>query len=233
MNWHGDHLDHTRSGCVAGLAQRVLVMYGGYIIEESSMADLFANPSHPYTVGLLGSLPRVDEKEHGRLYSIEASPLFCFRGRVPVRLPRAASGPLKVLEGKSRAGSGLGWTPYRMLGRHQNREKPLMNSQNEILLKVEDLKMHFPIYRGVFQRQVGAVHAVDGVSFDVKRGETLGLVGESGCGKTTTGRAILQLYKPTAGKVYFDGADLISLKREEMRWMRRQIQMIFQDPMPV
>ena len=70
--------------------------------------------------------------------------------------------------------------------------------------------MHFPICRGVFQRQVGAVHAVDGVSFDVKRGETLGLVGESGCGKSTTGRTILQLYKPTAGDVYFEGVDLVT-----------------------
>ena len=105
-----------------------------------------------------------------------------------------------------------------------------MTNNNEALLKVVDLKMHFPIYRGVFQRQVGAVHAVDGVSFDVKRGETLGLVGESGCGKSTTGRAILQLYKPTAGEVIFEGTDLVGLKREEMRWMRRQMQMIFQDP---
>ncbi len=105
-----------------------------------------------------------------------------------------------------------------------------LQNNNEALLKVEDLKMHFPIYRGVLQRQVGAVHAVDGVSFDVKRGETLGLVGESGCGKSTTGRAILQLYKPTAGSVIFEGIDLISLKHEEMRKTRRKIQMIFQDP---
>lgn len=105
-----------------------------------------------------------------------------------------------------------------------------MPNNTEVLLKVVDLKMHFPIYRGVFQRQVGAVHAVDGVSFDVKRGETLGLVGESGCGKSTTGRTILQLYKPTAGEVMFEGTDLVTLKREEMRWMRRQMQMIFQDP---
>jgi oligopeptide transport system ATP-binding protein len=103
-------------------------------------------------------------------------------------------------------------------------------NNHDTLLHVEDLKMHFPIYRGVFQRQVGAVRAVDGVSFDVKRGETLGLVGESGCGKSTTGRTILQLYKPTAGAVTFDGTDLITLKGEQMRQMRRKMQMIFQDP---
>ncbi len=80
----------------------------------------------------------------------------------------------------------------------------MSNNNTDILLKVEDLKMHFPIYRGVFQRQVGAVRAVDGISFDVHRGETLGLVGESGCGKSTTGRAILQLYKPTDGAIHFE-----------------------------
>jgi oligopeptide transport system ATP-binding protein len=90
--------------------------------------------------------------------------------------------------------------------------------------------MHFPIFRGVIRKQVGAVRAVDGISFNIQRGETLGLVGESGCGKSTTGRAILQLYKPTAGKVFFDGADLIALKGEELRLMRRKMQMIFQDP---
>jgi len=104
------------------------------------------------------------------------------------------------------------------------------NNNNEVLLKVDDLMMHFPIYRGVFQRQVGAVRAVDGVSFEVQRGETLGLVGESGCGKSTTGRTILQLYKPTAGGVNFEGKDLVKLKGEEMRLMRRKMQMIFQDP---
>jgi oligopeptide transport system ATP-binding protein len=103
-------------------------------------------------------------------------------------------------------------------------------NNNDTLLNVDDLKMHFPIYRGVLQRQVGAVRAVDGVSFDVKRGETLGLVGESGCGKSTTGRTILQLYRPTSGKVTFDGTDLVHLKGEELRQMRRKMQMIFQDP---
>lgn len=99
----------------------------------------------------------------------------------------------------------------------------------EILLKVENLKMHFPILAGVFRRQVGAVKAVDGVSFNIHRGETLGLVGESGCGKSTTGRAILQLYEPTEGNVYFGDVDLASLRGEEMRRLRSEMQMIFQD----
>ena len=101
----------------------------------------------------------------------------------------------------------------------------------DILLEVKDLKMYFPVSSGMlFQRTTAYVKAVDGVSFTVKRGETLGLVGESGCGKTTTGRCILQLYKPTAGQVIFDGQDLTRLKSKQMRAMRREMQVIFQDP---
>ena len=103
-------------------------------------------------------------------------------------------------------------------------------TDNNVLLRVDNLVKHFPIMRGIFQKQVGAVRAVDGVSFDVKRGETLGLVGESGCGKSTTGRAILQLYRPTSGNVFFGDVDLTKLKGEELRQMRRKMQMIFQDP---
>jgi oligopeptide transport system ATP-binding protein len=105
-----------------------------------------------------------------------------------------------------------------------------MTATSEVLLHVQDLKMHFPIYKGLLRRQIGAVHAVDGISFDVHRGETLGLVGESGCGKSTTGRAILQLYTPTSGEVDFDGVDIIKLRGEELRHTRRKMQMIFQDP---
>ncbi|MBM4434596.1 MAG: ABC transporter ATP-binding protein [Chloroflexi bacterium] len=99
------------------------------------------------------------------------------------------------------------------------------------ILEVGRLTMHFPLTQGIiFQRQVGAVHAVDGIDFFVEKGETLGLVGESGCGKSTTGRAILQLYKPTAGSVKFEGTELTTLGGEQMRRMRRKMQMIFQDP---
>ncbi len=104
-------------------------------------------------------------------------------------------------------------------------------AEPEVLVRVENLVKYFPITRGIIiQRQVGAVHAVDGLTFDIYKGETLGLVGESGCGKSTTGRTILQLYRPTSGSVHFEGVDLVKLKGEELRRMRRRMQMIFQDP---
>lgn len=113
----------------------------------------------------------------------------------------------------------------------QTLEKPKRANEGDVILQVRDLKKHFPINAGfVIQRQVGAVKAVDGVSFDVLRGETLGLVGESGCGKSTTGRTILQLYKPTEGSVKFEGQELTHLPNNQMRQIRREMQIIFQDP---
>jgi oligopeptide transport system ATP-binding protein len=105
------------------------------------------------------------------------------------------------------------------------------SARDRILLSVSDLRMYFPVTEGlIFERRIGDVHAVDDVSFELPRGETLGLVGESGCGKSTTGRTILRLYKPTAGKIIFDGVDVTNLKGEALRKTRRRMQMIFQDP---
>jgi len=107
----------------------------------------------------------------------------------------------------------------------------MVTHNGNTLLEVMELKVHFPITRGlILQRRIGAVKAVDGISFAIREGETLGLVGESGCGKSTTGRAILQLYKPTSGQVLFRGQDLCQLRGDQLRRMRRQMQMIFQDP---
>ncbi len=100
----------------------------------------------------------------------------------------------------------------------------------DLLLQVRALAMHFPIYKGILRRQVGAIRALDGVSFDIVRGETLGLVGESGCGKSTTGRTILRLYDPTDGRITFDGRDITRMHGEGLRRIRPRMQMIFQDP---
>jgi oligopeptide transport system ATP-binding protein len=105
------------------------------------------------------------------------------------------------------------------------------HSNSETLIEVKDLKMYFPVTKGiVLRRKIGDVKAVDGLTFSIRKGETLGLVGESGCGKSTTGRALIQLYKPTTGEVIFHGTDLTKLAPEQMRQMRRKVQMIFQDP---
>ena len=102
---------------------------------------------------------------------------------------------------------------------------------SETLLDVRDLKMHFPLTQGIlFQRVVGHVRAVDGISFSIERGKTLGLVGESGSGKTTIGRTLIRLYKPTAGQILFGNQDLATLKGEDLRQIRRRVQMVFQDP---
>src|SRR5439155_6021917 len=108
---------------------------------------------------------------------------------------------------------------------------PNVETASDVLVNVQGLKMYFPVTAGlIFQRKIADVKAVDGVNFEVKKGETLGLVGESGCGKSTTGRAILQLYKPTAGSVRFGNLELTKLGGNELRRMRRKMQMIFQDP---
>jgi oligopeptide transport system ATP-binding protein len=104
------------------------------------------------------------------------------------------------------------------------------SAHRDVLLRIDALAMHFPIYKGVLRRQVGAIRAVDGISFDIARGETLGLVGESGCGKSTAGRTILRLYDPTAGRISFDSTEITSLRGEALRSMRPRMQMIFQDP---
>jgi oligopeptide transport system ATP-binding protein len=103
-------------------------------------------------------------------------------------------------------------------------------TESDVLLRVRNLKKHFPITGGLLNRRVGAVKAVDGISFEIKPGETLGLVGESGCGKSTTGRAILQLQRPTSGQVFFEDQELTQLSPGELRWLRLKMQMIFQDP---
>ena len=234
-------------GVVAMMAQRVAVMYAGQIVETAVRADFFRHPRHPYSRKLFQSLPG----KHKRGASLEViaggvpSLRQEFRGcRFVERCDRAwdlcHQQPPRWIEDVSggvrchlydsaipqSAVSG-NETPKADQARHA--EMPSQDKTDR-LLQVQDLKVYFPIQRGIFKRTVGYVRAVDGVSLEIGRGHTLALVGESGCGKTTVGNGILQLVRPTAGRVVFAGKELHTLSTRVLRPLRHQFQVIFQDP---
>jgi peptide/nickel transport system ATP-binding protein len=238
-------------GVIAEVAHRVAVMYGGRIVETGSVEEIFARPRHPYTIGLLRSLPRIDGGQE-RLIPIAGQPPApaqlppgcAFHPRCPIGRDRplcAAEAPAAIAatgghgsachfvaeaaaQGDAmRAVRGPGPQPVAEAG-------PAVSGGAEPLLRVEGLQVHFPIRAGLLRRQVGTVRAVDGVDLTLRAGETLGLVGESGCGKTTTARAIMGLVRATAGRVTFEGKDITNLPRDDMRRVRRHMQYIFQDP---
>ncbi len=244
-------------GVIAGLADRVLVMYAGRVVEIGTAEDVFYRPSMPYTLGLLGSLPRLDSDGTERLRQIPGAPpsmlgdrTGCpFAPRCPLAQevclesePDLVVVPSVTSDGR-RSPLGLPlrrggrtrrprWCLLRRCRRQRDRQRDRERHRQrgrtvtiseigadtaaprapEVLLEVTDLVKHFPLRGGTFVRhKVGVVHAVCGVSFTISPGETLGLVGESGCGKSTTGRSVLQLIKPTSGSVRFDGTELTEL----------------------
>jgi len=231
-------------GIVAGMADRVTVMYAGQLVEAASRDRFFADARHPYSQRLFESLPNIDKRDH----ALQTIP-----GFVPV-LDRDFTG-CRFAERCDEA-----WdycrthTPsWRISTDHHHVrchledktiDAPRRSRQKDTppahvsattagdgkLLVVSGLKIHFPIHRGVFRRVTGQVHAVDGVSLDIPAGHTQALVGESGCGKTTVGKGILQLIRPTAGSVLFDNTELTRLKGERLRKQRTDFQFIFQDP---
>ena len=203
-------------GVIAEISDHVAVMFQGHLVEYGDVLDIFSNPTHPYTRSLLACRPSLDTK-YRRLPT--TSTFMDWRkdehNNLIIDEKEVDASELKKLE-------------------HVGREK-LVNPEGEPLLEVEDLKVWFPIRKGVFGRIVDYVKAVDGVSFKVWPGQTLGLVGESGCGKTTTGRALLRLIEnkggvKVEGKVLFEGRDVFGLDPKEFRDLRRHMQIIFQDP---
>jgi peptide/nickel transport system ATP-binding protein len=226
-------------GVVARMAHRVAVMYAGQIVEVAKRERFFAAPQHPYSRKLFEALPT--GKRGGELAVIKGQvpPLTgefhrCrFTERCDFAFERCsaeAPGWTRIAEGhevrcflreKERAGA---------LRETEAGAAPARAAESAPLLTVRNLRVHFPIRRGLFKRAAGWVKAVDGTSLEIRAGRTLGLVGESGCGKTTVGRAILQLVRPTAGEVQFDGVELTRLSGSALRARRRDFQIIFQDP---
>jgi len=204
-------------GVVAEIADRILVMYKGKLVEQGKVLNIFTDPQHPYTKGLLACRPKLSAKAQSVLPTVSDFMEEDAEGNI-IEKRKAIYEPslAEVVNGYVDTVTGL-------KQQQENKQKPP-------LLQVKDLKVYFPIKKGFFGRTTDHVKAVDGVTFDVQPGETIGLVGESGCGKTTLGRALLRLVEPTEGSILFDGRDIARLSAEELRRSRRDFQMIFQDP---
>ena len=195
-------------GVIAELADRVVVMYHGHIVEQGDVLSIFDQPQHPYTKGLLACRPRLEST-------------FKVLPTVSDFLEETEEGGEIQLSEKPDAAAHIEAL--------QQIEEPAVD-ENDLLLEVADLKVHFPERAGFFSGPTGVVKAVDGISFTVPRGSTLGLVGESGCGKTTTGRAILNLVAPTSGSVKFAGMEIAGFGASSMLPLRKRMQIVFQDP---
>jgi glutathione transport system ATP-binding protein len=241
-------------GVVAGFADRVAVMYAGRVVETGSVDDVYYRPRMPYTLGLLGSIPRLDAGERTKLTPIEGTPPSLVG--LPVGCPFAPRCPMRIqicVEQEpplAEVGAGVGHRAAchrsdEIATQHLTGEDmfaaesfgpPAVASvpreERQVVLEVQDMAKHYPLTKGVImRRRIGTVHAVDGISFDLREGETLGLVGESGCGKTTTIMEILGLARPTAGRVLVLGRDTGRMPKDQKFAVRRDLQVVFQDPL--
>jgi len=233
-------------GVVARSAHRVGVMYAGEIVESAGREDFFHEPRHPYTRMLFAALPNLGQREAalatipGQVPPLHAMPAGCrFAPRCPVAMAVCSQeSPVWTDLGKGHQ-VRCHWVARQQVTASTSDLMPLPAAVSpaspkaaalaEPLLQVQDLKVHFPIRKGVFKCTVGHVKAVDGVSLELARGRTLALVGESGCGKTTAGKALLRLLA-ASGSVRLDGREVLELSPRQLKPLRRRMQMVFQDP---
>ena len=255
-------------GVVAGMADRVMVMYAGKAVETGPVDEIFFRSRMPYTLGLLGSLPRLDVDSSARLRPIPGAPPSLIR--LPLGCPFVPRCPVAISRCGKEEPALLAVAPDHRSACHRSRElaagEPLFaagdqlaprsagpaaaalpavlpaalpaglpavlpGANGEPVIGVTDLVKHYPITSGrLLRRRVGEAHAVCGISLELRERETLGLVGESGCGKSTTARTILQLLPVTAGSVRFEGQELTTLNRRKLRPLRQHVQVVFQDP---
>ena len=199
-------------GVIAELADKVVVMYKGKIVEQGNVWDIFTNPQHPYTKGLLACRPPL-EKRYSFLPTVSDFMKIDDQGNI-------IDNNISVEE----------FTKKLVISESERKAKQKILFEKEPVLKLKNLKTYFPIRNGFFGGISSYVKAVNDVTFDVFPGETLGLVGESGCGKTTIGRTILRLEEPTEGSMIYKGQDIAKMNAEELREFRKEVQIIFQDP---
>ena len=199
-------------GVIAELADKVVVMYKGKIVEQGNVWDIFTNPQHPYTKGLLACRPPL-EKRYSFLPTVSDFMKIDDQGNI-------IDNNISVEE----------FTKMLVISESERKAKQKILFEKEPVLKLKNLKTYFPIRNGFFGGISSYVKAVNDVTFDVYPGETLGLVGESGCGKTTIGRTILRLEEPTEGSMIYKGQDIAKMNAEELREFRKEVQIIFQDP---
>lgn len=232
-------------GVVAEMADRVAVMYAGHIVEQATRDEFFVNPQHPYSLKLFDSLPEMRKRDQalemikGSVPALTQDFKACrFESRCdfawrPCReqLPAWHEVSTSHQVRCHRADEELlkQWPEQAVPAASELKLKTKLHT-DQPLLEVKRLKVHFPVRKGLFKRSAGFVYAVDGIDLKIDQGKTLALVGESGCGKTTAGKAILQLNRPTAGQVLFEGEDLVHLSGERLRQRRSEFQIIFQDP---
>ncbi len=223
-------------GVIGEIADDVAVMFRGRLVEHGPVEEIFANPKHPYTKGLLACRPKL-ESTFRRLPTVSD---FMDAQKLPdgsyeVQEKQLSAEAIKQL---SMTGRGRLIHPKSELQKighpfseiKEDADLQTVPEGRRPILKIEDLKVYYPIRTGIFRRVTDHVKAVDGIDLKVYRGQTLGLVGESGCGKTTTGRAIVRLADITAGKIQYEGIDITSLRGENLKKYRSNVQIIFQDP---